>query len=195
MIPSSIAKYKFLISEQLANKQHLESQLLNTQHKMDEVLQEQVLLEKTTLALQQARPLLSASSIKQCEQLANAAISSIFNFPYTVEYNIETQRFILNKGDYTTDLADAEGGGICTVVSAVFDMFLLAKTGCRRLLVYDEAWYAVSSEYFDNFISFMRQSCKELGIDILLVSHDDRLTLDMVDRAYRIDKGHSQRIK
>lgn len=176
-------------------RKHLEAEVLSASNKMVQIKKEQDLIERSTVVLQQVKPLLSASSIKQCETLANSAIQSIFGFPYTVEFNAETQRFILNKGDYITDLADSEGGGILTVISAVFELFLLVKLGKRRFMAYDESWYAVSDDYYDAFIAFMRQACKDLGVDLMVISHDVRLTTDMVDIAYKIADGKSIRVK
>lgn len=190
-----IQKYKGLYQSTLSEKNHYEAQVTAASAKMQEILTEQALLEKATVAVQQAKPLLSASSIKQCESLANSAIQSIFGFPYTVEYNVETQRFNLNKGDYVTDLADAEGGGLVTVVSFVFLLFLLVKLGKRRFLAFDEAFTQVSDRYFPAFIQFIKQICSDLKVDILLISHDQRIQLEDVDRAYVIEDGLSKRVK
>lgn len=169
--------------------------LFEANESMSKILQEQDLLERTTVAIQQSRPLLSASSIKQCENLANSAISSVFGMPYTVEYNVESYRFTLNKGDYCTDLAEAEGGGIITVISFIFQVYLLVKLGKRRFMAFDEAFTQISDRYFPNFIQFVRQLCKDLGIDIMLVSHDQRISIEDVDHCYMIEEGHSRRLK
>lgn len=169
--------------------------LVESQKVMDKVLSEQNMLERATVAIQQARPLLSVSSIKQCEELANSCIQSVFEFPYTVEYDAESSRFKLNKGDYVTDLADAEGGGIATVIGFVFNVYLLAKLGKRKFLAYDEAFYAVSDKYIANFIEFVRVLCRDLNIDLLLISHDERIQPDMVDHVIRIEDGVSKKLK
>lgn len=163
--------------------------------KMEELLSEQDLIERTRVALDQARPLLSANSIKQLETLANTAVSSIFGLNSTITYDIESRRFVLSDGTNVCDLADSNGGGLVTVISFVFDLFLLVKQGCRRLLVYDEAFYAVSDVYYDEFIRFVNRACKDLGVDLLLVSHDVRLDPSMVDTVYRIENGKSIKVK
>lgn len=176
-------------------RKHLETEIETAEFKMQQILKEQDLIERTLLALQQAKPLLSASSIKQCEELANSAISSVFGFPYTVEYNIETQRFNLNKGDYITDLAEAEGGGLVTCISFCFDVYLLVKMGKRRFLAYDEAFTQISDKYFPSFIQFIKQMCNDLGVDLLLISHDQRISPEDADTVYVIEDGKSRRVK
>lgn len=182
--------------EQLnANIFHIENVIRTTESELAKITNEKELIERASLALKQVRPLLSGSSIKDCEQLANSAISSIFGFDYTVEYDLESNRFVLNKGDYSTDLSEAEGGGIITVISFVFLIYLIVKLNKRRLIILDEAFTQISDAYFDKFIEFVNQLCTDLGFDILLVSHDQRITVDSVQHAYLISNGESKKIK
>ena len=182
--------------EQLnANISHIENVINTTESELAKITNEKELIERANLALKQVRPLLSGSSIKDCEQLANSAISSIFGFDYTVEYDLESNRFVLNKGEYSTDLSEAEGGGIITVISFVFLIYLIVKLNKRRLIILDEAFTQISDAYFDKFIEFVNQLCTDLGFDILLVSHDQRITVDSVQHAYLISNGESKKIK
>jgi hypothetical protein len=178
-----------------ANISHIENVISTTESELTKITNEKELIERASLALKQVRPLLSGSSIKDCEQLANSAISSIFGFDYTVEYDLESNRFVLNKGDYSTDLSEAEGGGIITVISFVFLIYLIVKLNKRRLIILDEAFTQISDAYFDKFIEFVNQLCTDLGFDILLVSHDQRITVDSVQHAYLISNGESKKIK
>lgn len=184
-----------LLQDQKAKQKQLEAQQLATQTKLDDLLKQQNMLEQSRVAIDQARPLLSAESIKQLEALANTALSTIFDIQAEVSYDVESKRFVLRDGDNVCDLADANGGGIVTVLSEVFSLFLLVKQGCRRIVVHDEQFYAVSEQYFDAFWNFLKKAYTDLGIDALIISHDARLTPDMVDRVYRIENGKSIRLK
>lgn len=166
-----------------------EASFKSAEKQMKVIIAEQEMLEKATLAIQKVRPLLAANSIKQCEELANSAIESIFGFTYKVEYDAEDGRFTLNHGEFSTDLAEAEGGGMLAVISFVFQVYLLIKMGRRKFLAYDEAFTQISNEYFPNFISFVNKLCVDLDIDILLVTHDTRLDQDMVTHDYLIKDG------
>lgn len=182
--------------EQLnANISHIENVIQTTELELTKITNEKELIERASLALKQVRPLLSGSSIKDCENLANSAIRSIFGFDYDVEYDLESNRFVLNKGEYSTDLSEAEGGGIITIISFVFLVYLIVKLGKRRLIYFDEAFTQISDAYFDKFIDFVNQLCADLGFDILLVSHDTRITIDNVAHAYLIKDGKSNKIK
>lgn len=183
------------VSKLFARKDAVVATILSAESQMRKVLQEQDLLDKATIAVQQARPLLFSTSIKQCESLANQAISSIFDLPYTVEWNAENQRFYLNKGDYQVDLVEAEGGGLNCVISFVFQVYLLVKLHKRRFMTFDEAFTQISDKYFPSFIRFVRQLCNDLDCDIILVSHDSRIQMDDVDHCYLIENGKSKRLK
>ena len=172
-----------------SRKSYLDTTLTVTEKKMEEVEMEQSLLERSTLAIQAVKPLLTQSSIKDCESLANAAIKAVFGFESKVTYSPENQRFVMDQGEYVTDLANAEGGGLVTVVSFVFSVYLLVKLGKRRFLAFDEQFTQVSDAYLPNFLEFLRALCKDLGADILLISHDERVTIDDVDTLYTIEDG------
>lgn len=178
-----------------ANVKHVENVISAAEEEMLKIKTERDLIDRTADALKKVRPLLSSSSIKDCEGLANSAISSIFGFDYKVEYDMESNRFVLNKGEYATDLSEAEGGGIITVISFVFLIYLIVKLNKRRLIFFDEAFTQISDAYFEKFIAFINQICTDLGFDILLVSHDQRITVDSVKHAYLISDGHSKKIK
>lgn len=172
-----------------------ETMLVSAKDKLKELQHKYDIIERSRVAIEQVKPLLSAASITQLEKLANTALLTIFGIDATVQYDVESKRFVVNYPDKTVDLVDSSGGGIVTVLSFIFDLFLLIKQGGRRLLVYDEAFQAVSSEYYDDFIKFMVKACKDLNIDLLCVTHDARLTPDMVDHAYRIENGKSIKLK
>ena len=67
--------------------------------------------------------------------------------------------------------------------------------GKRRFLAFDEAFTQVSDKYFSNFVEFIRQLCKDLDLDILLISHDQRISIDDVDSVYVIEDGKSKKLK
>lgn len=180
-----LSNYDKLHSDKVVQEASLE----NANKQMLKILQEQELLEKATLAIQKVRPLLAANSIKQCEELANSAIESVFGFPYKVEYDAEEGRFMLNHGEFSTDLAESEGGGLIAAISFVFQVYLLIKMERRKFLAFDEAFVQISDEYFPNFIAFLNKLCEDLGIDILLITHDKRIEQDMVTNDYLIKDG------
>lgn len=157
---------------------------------------EQSLLETSKSVMDEAKKILTKSSLDYCEKLATIAVQTIFNLSAEVKYSSLDGKFYLMFADGSvSDIAGDEGGGVKTVISFVFSLYLVIKSNSRRVLFFDEAWTQVSAEYFDGFMAFVRQTCKELGFEICLITHDSRISLNMVDSAYLIEQGHSKKIK
>lgn len=147
-------------------------------------------------AMGAAKELLLHSSLSECERLATHAVRTIFGWSVDVRYDIDEGRFILDYGNgCVSDMSGSQSGGVLTVVSFVFVVYMIIKGGYRRVLFYDESWTQVPADCYGRFIGFVRQVCRDLHFDILLVSHDARLSDDMVDRSYNISAGVSTRVK
>lgn len=173
----------------------LSSQLTQALKQIDEINEEKRLLENSLQALKDAKPILSANSIEQCEKLANSALATIFETDATLKYSSEEGRFIIDEGDYSTDLKEGNGGGYLAVISLVFNLFLLMKLKKRRFLCFDEQFTQISDEYFENFMSFLKVLSKDLDVDIILVTHDKRIEDDMIDHLYVMEEGIARKIK
>lgn len=179
-----------------STEQHLQTTLETAQAEMEKIYQEQELLEQSNEALKQAKPLLSRSSIEDCEKLANMAVQAVFELPAAVRYSPEKQCFVLDYGEgHITKIASAEGGGINSVIGILFDIYLIIKLHKRRVLFLDEQFAGVSTTYLERFIVFFRKLCNDLHFDVVLVTHDQRLTDDQVDHVYELSDGISHRIK
>ena len=102
---------------------------------------------------------------------------------------------MINEGEYKTDLAEDNGGGYVAVISFIFNLFLLMKTHKRLVLFFDEAFTQISKRYFCQFFSFVHQLSKDLGVDLLLITHDPRIEQDMVDHLYVVENGKTNKVK
>lgn len=160
------------------------------------IREEQALLETSKTVMDEAKKILTKTSLEYCERLATVAVKTIFSLSAEVKYSSTDGKFYLMFDDgMVSDIAGDEGGGIKTVISFVFSLYLVIKSNSRRVMFFDEAWTQVSAEYFPAFIAFVKQICVELGFEILLVTHDERITLNDVDTAYFMEKGVCKRIK
>lgn len=186
------ANFKSLVdshANDLARFDELGEQISRIRH-------EQSVIEDTKLALDEVKKVLTKSSLEYCEKLATSAVRTIFSLDAEVKYSSTDGKFYLVYGDgNTSDIAGDEGGGIKTVISFVFSLYLVIKSGCRRVLFFDEQFTQVSAEYFPMFIQFIKQICKELNFEVLLVTHDERIAIEDVDTAYFMEKGVCKRIK
>lgn len=160
------------------------------------VQSEGVLLSTCMSKMGAAKDVLTKSSLAACESLATSAVRTIFDLDVSVTYDMEAGRFYLvYPGGRRSDLTASQSGGVVTVVSFVFAVYLILKLGCRRFMLWDEAWMAVSSDHYDKFINFVNRICADFGFDILLISHDVRLSDDLVSRSYMMRGGVTKREK
>lgn len=170
------------------------NRLRSYEDRLDSLSAECCLLERSVEAMGSAKELLTKNSLKQCEELATLAVRTIFDLDVSVVYDMDGGQFLLDYGDgRRSDLTNSQSGGIVTVVSFVFAVYLIMKTGSRRLMLWDESWMAVSKQHYARFIGFVNKVCTDFDFDILLVSHDDRLTDDMVSRSYTMIDGGALR--
>lgn len=193
-----VERYRKLVDRREKLKSNfslMSSQLTQALKQIDEINEEKRLLENSLQALKDAKPILSANSIEQCEKLANSALATIFETDATLKYSSEEGRFIIDEGDYSTDLKEGNGGGYLAVISLVFNLFLLMKLKKRRFLCFDEQFTQISDEYFENFMAFLKVLSKDLNVDILLVTHDKRIEDDMIDHLYVMEDGIARKIK
>ena len=83
-----------------------------------------------------------------------------------------------------------------TVNSFMLNLCLIRKQKARRVMLFDEAWTRVTAGYFPAFIDFVHRVCHDLGFDLLLITHDERIAPSMVDHVYQInDEGSAVKIK
>lgn len=167
----------------------------NAQEMLNECVKEQDLCVGGLQALKDIRPLMAASSVEKAENLANMALEAIFQTNDKVKFVDEDQRFIVETGEGDTDLLLGNGGGYQAVISFIFQMFLLMKSKARLFLAMDEAFTQLSDDALQRFIEFLRNICKSMEIDLLLITHDARISNEDVDHVYFIEDNHATKIK
>jgi len=173
----------------------LRNTLKVSEEKLQRLLDEQKFCLKALQALQDIRPLLAAYSAERAVSLANSALKVVFDTEDTLFFSEEESRFFIKTPEGDTDLVAANGGGYLAVISFIFSIFLLVSTGSRRVVFYDEQFTMISDEALQRFMHFLKSLCKDLHLDILLITHDSRITIDAVDKFYFVSDGVVKKIK
>lgn len=74
---------------------------------------EQALVETSKTVMEEAKKILTKTSLEYCERLATVAVKTIFNLPAEVKYSSTDGKFYLMFDDgMISDIAGDEGGGI-----------------------------------------------------------------------------------
>lgn len=143
-------------------------------------------------------------SVKAVEALQTEGVRAVFaDQDLEVRAEIEVQRGKVNvslvtkqrkeNGDVIEGSSlDGFGGAVSTVQSILLRLALIFRRGLRPVLFLDETLPAFDDKYVHNMAAFLKVLCRRLGVDILLVTHNQTL-VEAADRAYRIrrDKGFS----
>lgn len=169
--------------------------LTSQQKKLQEVKGEQDLAVESAQALKDVRPLLAQSSIARAEELANAAIAAIFDFPAKLHYSEEDARFFIETPNGDADLQSGVGGGLQSVVSFVLQLSLLLKNKSRLFMVFDEMFTQLSDDALTRFLEFVNKLVTDLGLELFLITHDSRITEDQVTHVYQLADGKSFKVK
>lgn len=139
--------------------------------------------------------LLYASSIKELEDLINDVMSAIFkdrNLKVHMELSDSRSKSLSWRiTDYDRDIEysvqDGSGRGIRTVLSFILQSYYLLSFGSKFMFI-DEGYSYISEEYVKEFFEFVKLLCKEKGLALVMISHDDRFT-GYADSHYHIIAG------
>ena len=136
-------------------------------------------------------------SVEAIEKLQTEALQAVFpDQKNSVSAEVKVQRgkvsveLVTNREyDDGTVISgtslEAFGGALTTVQSVLLRITVMLRRGQRPFLVLDESLPAISKEYVTRMAEFLSLLCERLGMDILVVTHDERL-IDHADRAYRV---------
>lgn len=93
-------------------------------------------------------------------------------------------QFVTTHNGIEGDVLQSFGGGVSAIQSLLLRVMVLLRAGLAPYLFLDESLAALSKEYVPSAGEFLRALCHELGVNILLVTHQQDF-LDYADRAYR----------
>lgn len=179
------------IKEKLIMKRTLEQELVSDEKILGE--KEQELkdclenIELHKLAYTQLEKIVSDSNekfINKIEILLNKAIKTIFyDEDYSIKVIVENKKMNFelidnnnldeNNIPLQTDLDDACGGGIVTVIGFTLQLFVIETLKLNKIIFIDEGFMALSDKYRPIFYDFINEFCKNTEMKILLVSHDE----------------------
>lgn len=122
--------------------------------------------------------------IERIEKLLNKALESIFyDEDYEIRIIVDNKKLSFdlidnknldnNNTPLRTDIDDACGGGVITVIGFILQLFMIQLLDLSKTIFIDEGFMALSSAYRPNFYEFLNKFCEETNMKIMLVSHDE----------------------
>lgn len=181
----------------LALRSALEDQIEENNKKIKQLEDEEELL---TLVGNLIRTLIDSEvteGVQAVEKLQTEGLQEIFfDQNLTVRSEIEESRgkvsvtFLTARerkdGSVVEGVADQSfGGSVLTMQSILMRITVIFRRNMRPLLLLDETLAAVANKYVDRAAKFLSTLSQRLGLDILLISHDEAL-IGASQNAYRV---------
>ena len=88
----------------------------------------------------------------------------------------------------SSNIRNATGGSIRSILGLVSTAFYLMKTGSLKFLASDEAFSQIADEHTESFFMLLKGLCDEAGFSFLMVTHDQRF-MPYLNSIYRVVKG------
>jgi DNA repair exonuclease SbcCD ATPase subunit len=105
-----------------------------------------------------------------------------FKIDFQRKRNKTEAKLLFVREGYEIDPIDAAGGGVVDVASFALRVacLVLARPKRRRLLCLDEPFRFVSKEYIPAVAKMLKTLAKDLGIQVVMVTHNQNLQVGKV---------------
>lgn len=143
-------------------------------------------LDRTQVAqdlLQRVAQAVQQKAHERISAVVSSCLSAVFDDPY--EFKIEFARkrgrteaaLRFTRRGLDVDPLTASGGGVVDVAAFALRVacLMLHRPRLSRIVVLDEPFKFVSAEYRDNVRAMLEGLCKDLGLQIIMVSHINEL--------------------
>jgi hypothetical protein len=139
--------------------------------------EEQAVLQKTEKVLKHLVERLAKKDLSKMDDLVTYGLNTVFpgrDIKFKTELVERGNKIKINlKTLYNGSLVDPDNKSSITVVeSFLLRILCIAKLKKAPLLLMDETFSAVGSEYIENISKLISKLAKKLNIDILLVTHN-----------------------
>lgn len=139
--------------------------------------------------------ILYRDSIQELEELINDVMARIFwDRDLMVKMELSDSRsksliwYIIDRDkDIQISVRNSTGRGLRVVLSFIIQAYYVLSLGSKYLFI-DEGYTFLSDEYVEKFFQFVRLLCKEKGLCLVMISHDDRFS-EYADVRYSVLNG------
>jgi DNA repair exonuclease SbcCD ATPase subunit len=153
---------------------------------------ESVILDKVANLFKHLLDVLLDKKKKDIEQLVTYGLKTVvddqdlkFHIDIEPKYNsIYTTFRTEHVGVMDGNVLDNFGGGIVNIQSFLLRIITLFQTKLSPYLILDESFSNLSEDYVENCSHLLKSLCDQLGLTILLVTHQP-LMLSHADKVYK----------
>jgi ABC-type transport system involved in cytochrome c biogenesis ATPase subunit len=162
----------------------------DTVGQIESLKKEKDILDKTEKVLKHLTDKLVKNDLTKMDNLVTYGLKTVYanrNFQFKSEVQERGRKMwidlqTINDGNLTDPQAKSS---VHVVESFLLRVLCILKTKRARLLLMDETFAAVDSEYVENLYQLVSELCKKLNMDVLLVTHFPGCT-EIVDHSYKL---------
>jgi len=194
-----------LANRALGLREALDTQIAENQRRITELEAEDELLDLVANLIRQLVDAEVTDGVKAVERLQSEGLREIFHDQeLSVRAEVEESRgkisvtLLTNQkrkdGSVVEGVSDQSfGGSVLTMQSVLMRITVIFRRKMRPLLLLDETLVAVANRYVDRAARFLSTLCRRLGLDVLLITHDEAL-VSAAHRAYHVT-NHNDRAR
>ena len=193
MTPELVQRYEAVLED--ARKVEmayamLQKQEVSFQQEIARLGSEDILLEKVGELFKHLINKYVYEYAESFSQIVTEGLQTIYH-DQDVRFDIEVEQkrgkvsaaFVLEQNGFRASPLTSFGGGVSAVISLLLRILVLLKSDLARYLILDESLAALSEHYVEGCGDFLRKLCSELGIHVLLVTHNADF-IEQSDNAY-----------
>ena len=182
-------QHRQLLNKLLVQHDHLQSQKLEEEQHLaaakehaEQVLAAQQLVQIVAQEVQQRAHQQIAALVTHCLRAVFGEEAYTFKIDFERKRGKTAARLLLVRGDLEIDTLDAAGGGVVDVVGFALRLatLLLSRPKRRQFLCLDEPFKMVSREYIPKIRDLLLALSHDLGVQIVLVTHNAELNAGKV---------------
>jgi DNA repair exonuclease SbcCD ATPase subunit len=189
-----IGIYRNKLEQKKGHKQALISSYNKKIDELEEVENSVINAEEATAFIQEVARKTQNQLRIHIEDIVSTALEYILDDdPYKFELEFVLRRnktecdiYFVRDGKRINPI-DASGGGAVDIASFASRIALWSLQPSNNVLVFDEPFRFVSKQYKSKVAEFLSHISKQLGIQIIMVTHDD-VYINQADKVYTVEK-------
>ena len=156
--------------------------LAEAREQVENILAAQQLVQLVAQDIQQRAHQQIAALVTHCLKAVFGEEAYIFKINFERQRGKTSAHLLLERDGLEIDAIDAAGGGVVDVTAFALRLatLLLARPKRRQVLILDEPFKMLSREYVPKVRDLLLALSQDLGVQILMVTHNEELKIGKV---------------
>lgn len=188
-----LSKFRVFRDQMDAGLEHERRTINRLTNRIAELKNESADLVKAVGLIDRCIEIVSANGIGKIESIVSGGLHQVFK-DKTLGLVVEKKegargysyRLLIKHGDTVGNPMDSFGGGVQNVTAFLLRVILIKRFKLAKLLVVDESFNNISSEYIDYVSAMLKTLADNHGFSILAVTHQSLLAA-RANRIYRLN--------